>query len=103
MSAASRSAHERINFRLDKSKKRVIERAAAIKGLSLTDFVEMTLYREASEVVESEEVVVLSDRDRDAFLRALDAPPKPPSETAASRGGLQVSASPWASFVDHVR
>lgn len=37
----------------------------------------MTLYREAAEVIKNDEALVLSDHDRDAFLGALDNPPKP--------------------------
>lgn len=68
---------ERINFRLDRQKKRLIEQAAAVKGLSVTDFAVMTLCREAEEVVRNDQTLVLSDRDRDSFLAALDNPAKP--------------------------
>lgn len=68
---------ERINFRLDQNIKQVIERAAAIRGQSLTDFAVATLEREARAVVSDHEMLVLSDKDRDAFLKALDNPPAP--------------------------
>lgn len=77
MATAARTREERVNFRLDRRKKLLIERAAAIKGLSVTDFAVMTLCREATEVVRSEEAQVLTDRDRDAFLAALASPPRP--------------------------
>jgi uncharacterized protein (DUF1778 family) len=70
-------ATERLNFRLPREKKHAIEQAAAIRGLSLTDFAILTLYQEAQEVLKSETVTVLSDRDRDAFLNALNNPPAP--------------------------
>lgn len=76
MSAMSPPA-ERLNFRLEPQKKRLIEQAAAIRGLSVTDFAVTTLYREAQEVLSSEQSLLLSDRDRDAFLAALDRPPAP--------------------------
>ena len=69
------SSTERLNFRLDPAIKRVIERAATIKGLSITDFAISTLKREARDIVQNDETLVLSDRDRDAFLAALDNPP----------------------------
>jgi uncharacterized protein (DUF1778 family) len=75
--SATPSAAERLNFRLEPQKKRLIEQAAAIRGLSLTDFAVTTLFREAQEVLSSEQSLVLSDRDRDAFLAALDRPPAP--------------------------
>lgn len=77
MSTIQTKPDERINFRLEKGKKQLIERAAAIKGLSLTDFAVTTLYREASEIVKNDEMLILSDRDRDAFLAALESPPEP--------------------------
>lgn len=80
MSSATR-ATERLNFRLSREKKDAIERAAAVRGLSVTDFAVLTLYREAQEVLRSEQVTVLSDRDRDSFLAALDNPPKPRTST----------------------
>jgi len=68
MSAASQ-ASERFTFRVEPEKKQLIERAAAVRGLSLTQFAILTLYREAQEVLRTEHVLVLSDEDRDAFLR----------------------------------
>lgn len=68
---------ERFSFRVDPEKKKVIERAAAARGLTLTDFSILTLYREAKEILKTEHVLVLSDEDRNAFLAALDNPPEP--------------------------
>jgi len=68
---------QRLNFRLDSGIKHVIERAAAIRGQSLTDFAISTLEREARSIVNDYEVLTLSDRDRNAFLAALDNPPAP--------------------------
>jgi uncharacterized protein (DUF1778 family) len=77
VSAMSVQAIERLNFRLPPDKKRAIEQAAAIRGLSITDFAILTLYEEAQEILRNDQVTVLSDPDRDAFLKALDRPPKP--------------------------
>lgn len=66
---------ERLNFRLGADIKRVIERAASLKGQSLTDYAIAILERESRDVVEHYETLVLSDRDRQAFLAALDHPP----------------------------
>src|SRR4051812_15807696 len=68
---------ERINFRLTPKKKAIIERAAVVKGMTLTQFAIMTLVKEAKEVLKSDHVLVLSDEDRDTFLAALDNPPAP--------------------------
>lgn len=63
----------RFDMRLDAQQKRLLERAAAIKGVRLTEFVRSNLLDRAREVVEREETTVLSDRDRETFLRILDA------------------------------
>ena len=68
---------ERINFRLTPKKKQIIERAALVKGMTLTQFAIVTLIREAHEVLKSDHILVLSDEDRDKFLAALDNPPAP--------------------------
>lgn len=70
-------ASERFSFRLEAEKKNRIERAAAVRGLTLTDFAILTLMREAEEILRTEHILVLSDKDRDAFLAALDNPPAP--------------------------
>ena len=76
MPAATRT-NDRLDFRLERQKKEMIELAAAAQGLSVTDFAVSTLYREAQEVLTKDQVLVLSEPDRDAFLAALDNPPAP--------------------------
>jgi uncharacterized protein (DUF1778 family) len=71
------AAMDRLALRLSREKKQLIKQAAAASGQSLTDFAVGTLCRRAREVLGEEQVLVLSDRDRDAFLAALDNPPKP--------------------------
>ena len=71
------AAVDRLEVRLSKDKKALIEQAAAASGQSLTDFTVGTLCRRARKVLREEQVLVLSDRDRDAFLAALESPPKP--------------------------
>jgi uncharacterized protein (DUF1778 family) len=77
MSAVPHNSLERFSFRVEPKKKQIIERAAAARGLTLTDFAIMTLYREAKEILRTEHVLVLDDADRDAFLQALENPPTP--------------------------
>lgn len=84
-------ASERFSFRLESEKKQLIERAAAIRGLSLTDFAILTLCREAQEVLRSEHVLVLSDADRDAFLAALDNPPAPSAKALRAAERLKAA------------
>ena len=67
----------RLGFRLRPETKRVIEQAAAIKGQKVAEFAVSVLDRAARDVIEEEQVTVLSDRDREAFMAILDAPVEP--------------------------
>ena len=67
----------RLNFRLPNEVKEVIERAAAISGLTVTDFAINALVNSANEVLERHQTRTLSDRDRDVFLALLDSDQEP--------------------------
>ena len=56
--------------------KQLIERAAALKGRSVTDFVSMLATEEAEEVVRAQHSITLSEEAFDALLRALDERPR---------------------------
>jgi len=67
----------RLAFRMKPGLKERIEEAAALLGLTVTDFVVSALSERTSEVLERQRQVTLSDRDRDRFLAALDRPGRP--------------------------
>jgi len=68
----------RLNVRLPSDLKQTIEQAAAVLGQSITDFTISTVVREARHVIQDAQVTRLSNRDRDAFLAALESTdPKP--------------------------
>jgi uncharacterized protein (DUF1778 family) len=67
----------RINLRTSPEAKALIERAAAIMGSTVSGFMLQNAYEAATRVVAQQEVITLSDRDRDAFLAMLDNPPEP--------------------------
>lgn len=72
------AAHKtRLDVRLAADHKDLIERAASILGQSVSAFAVSTLVKEAGQVVEQLAALQLSNRDRDAFLAALDNPPEP--------------------------
>jgi len=77
MPATSSTESARINLRTSPEAKALIERAAAIMGSTVSSFMLQNAYEAASRVVTQQEMITLSDRDRDAFLRALDNPPEP--------------------------
>lgn len=67
----------RLDVRLDENRKHLIEQAADMLGQTVSAFTVSTLVREAEAVVARFGALRLTDRDRDAFLAALDEPPKP--------------------------
>jgi uncharacterized protein (DUF1778 family) len=71
------ASESRIEFRLSSEAKRQIERAAAAQGRTLSDFAKDTLLQKARTVLDEQGTVTLSDRDREIFLRLLDAAPAP--------------------------
>ena len=67
----------RLEIRLKPDAKDLIQQAAGLRNQTVTQFVLATLSEEAGKVVAEHQQAVLTDRDRDAFLKLLDAPPKP--------------------------
>ncbi len=67
----------RLDFRLNRQLKELIEQAACILGQSVSDFATSTLVERARRVVQEHTTTVLSNRDRDIFLAMLDADAQP--------------------------
>ena len=67
----------RVDFRTTPEVKSLIERAAAINGNSVSDFITATVLEKSRAIIAQNETRVLSDRDRDLFLSLLDAPASP--------------------------
>lgn len=84
---AASSARARLNFRLRPDLKLLIERAASMKGQSLTEYAVSRLVETARRDVRDHEVTVLSDRDRELFLALLasDDEPNEAMRRAAAR------------------
>ena len=68
---------ERIEARIHSDQRRLIERAAALKGTSISDFVNSSLTEAAKRTIEEHESWMLSGRDREIFVNALLHPPVP--------------------------
>jgi len=68
---------ERTEARLLPEQKERIERAARLKGLSLSDFMVQHADEAARKTIQEHTRWVLGDRDRDIFVRALLNPPLP--------------------------
>lgn len=64
----------RFNARLSSQQKALLQRAADLKGMSLSDFIIGTAHDEALKTIESHEIIRLSHRDSKAFMKALEKP-----------------------------
>lgn len=69
----------RLNFRLPQHLKKLIERAAAQTGQTVSDFAVSTLTANARAVLQQDQITELSIRDRDLFLAMLDDTGSKPS------------------------
>ena len=74
---ASVQRTERLEVRTTPAQKRLIERAAELRGTSVTDFVVSNIQAAAAETVKEFESLFLRDEAREAFVRALLNPPEP--------------------------
>lgn len=68
---------ERLEARVSQEQKRLLERAAALEGRSITDFVVASAQAAAVEAIQRHEVITLTARDSLAFTLALMQPPAP--------------------------
>ena len=91
---ASSTQSMRLDVRLAPEHKDLIERAATLLGQTTSAFTVSTLVREAEEVTRRFGTLQLTNRDRDAFLAALDNPPQPNSKLrkAAKRHAREVAS-----------
>lgn len=77
VSEASGARRARLEARITAAQKALFQRAAALTGRSLTDFVVSSAQEVAARMVRDQEVMTLSDRDRKAFVTALLKPSGP--------------------------
>ena len=76
----SEPKRERMELRVTRSAKALIQRAAAVSGLSAGDLA----YEGARRVLASHEHMELTGANAEAFLKALDAPPEPNEQMIAA-------------------
>lgn len=68
---------DRIEFRTLTSEKAQFTTAATLLGINLSTFVRMAALEKSNAILKENNTLVLSDRDRDTFLKALENPPQP--------------------------
>jgi len=77
---------KRLEARVTPIQKRLIERAAALRGTSVTDFVVLSAQQAATETIKNFEMLDLSGEAQKKFVNAFLNPPEP---TKAAREAAQ--------------
>ena len=69
--------HARVDFRTTPEVKSLIEHAAALYGMTVSEYIKATIVEKSRQVIAQNETRILSDRDRDLFLSLMDTPTSP--------------------------
>jgi len=80
---ASATKDARLELRITRGHKTLLERAAALTGSTTSQFIAMHALAAANEVLVRERVIRLTQRDMEQFARALEG--KAPAPTPAAR------------------
>lgn len=83
---------ERLDARVTPEEKQLIETAANLRGISVTDLLRTTVRDAAARIIRENEVLALAEHSRKVFVEALMNPPKPNKKAvaAAKRFGQEV-------------
>jgi len=69
--------HDRVEFRTSHEEREQFKIAADFLGVNLSAFLRMAALERSAEIVKGSQSLILSDKDRDIFMAALENPPKP--------------------------
>lgn len=89
MATATVNRNERLDARLTREEKEMIETAASLRGTSASDFVRMALKEAALNTIREHEVLTLNEKARRVFVEALLNPPKPNEKAIAAARRLK--------------
>ena len=67
----------RVDFRVSDVQKSLLERAAEINHLSLSSYILSSSIKQAELDIDENEMLILSNRDRELVMSALENPPEP--------------------------
>lgn len=71
---------DRVEFRTNHNERQQFEAAAIFLGVNLSSFLRTVAIERSTEILKQRDTFILSNEDRDAFLRALENPPEPNKE-----------------------
>ena len=84
MATATVTRAERLDARVTREEKEMIETAASLRGTSASDFVRMATKEAALSIIREHEVLTLNEDTRRIFVEALLHPPKPNQKAIAA-------------------
>lgn len=67
----------RVTARISSSVRERLEKAAALSGATLNQFLVQAALKEADKILEEERVIILSERDANKVFSLLENPPAP--------------------------
>jgi len=73
----------RIDLRVNKKDKEILETAAYLNRTSLSSYILSVAINAAKTDLEKEEILILSNEQRDQIIQLLDNPPEPNEELRA--------------------
>ncbi|MEH2199080.1 type II toxin-antitoxin system TacA family antitoxin [Nostoc sp.] len=76
MSETSSAKDCRIDLRVTQEQKELLERAASLKGISLSAYTLFHVLPIAKQDIDANERLVLSNLDRDLFMSVMENPPE---------------------------
>ncbi|QIR35454.1 DUF1778 domain-containing protein [Tolypothrix sp. PCC 7910] len=76
MSETSPAKDSRIDLRVTQEQKELLEKAASLRGISLSAYTLSHLLPIAKQEIDNQERLVLSDCDRDLFMSMMENPPE---------------------------
>lgn len=76
----------RLDIRITPDQKDLVERAAAVSGLSMTNFVARCIEKAAKRTLQDYEEMTLTKRDSEAFVQALIKPFTPSRRLSRAAG-----------------
>lgn len=74
----------RLEARITPAQKRLIERAAALRGTSVTEFVVASTQEAATNTIKDFDILQLRDQAREVFINAVLNPPAPTDAARAA-------------------
>lgn len=87
--ATAAAKQERIGARVPPDVYETLNRAAAIMGATVNQFLVQSALKEAQAVIERDQTIHLSRRDCERLLDLLDNPPKPNARLKAAQNDYQ--------------